>query len=109
MKNDPSKGGTFLVNGVEFCWSIAHKEGHANTRSGHTGKIGLAILVERADGNGRPLLLQFDPSYRHRTMPRHPKIRIPDCRLIAYVERAIEAGWDSESRGKKMVFQAGMF
>jgi hypothetical protein len=108
MRNDPTKRGSVRVDGTEFFWSIAHKEGHANTGSGHKGLVGLAILVRSKDVNRRHLLLEFEPTDRYLGRPQRPTFRIPDRKLAGCIQNAIAAGWDPESRGKQFVFQAGL-
>jgi hypothetical protein len=108
VRNDPTKGGVIQVDGTKFLWSIAHKEGHANTGGGQKGIVGLAILVRGKDVNRRHLLLQFEPTDRYVGRPQRPYFRIPDRRLTECIQNAIAAAWDPESRGKEFVFQAGL-
>ena len=108
MKNDPAKGGNIRINGIDLCWSVAHRQGWANTGGGQKALLGFAVLVERKTGAGRPLLLQFEPSTGHRNMPDHQRLRINAGRLSDCIQNAIAAGWDPESRGKQFVFQAGL-
>ena len=73
-----------------------------------TGLAGMAVLVEALESGGRDLLLEFEIEGRaHRCMPSHQRFRISDRRLIECVQKAMAAGWDQESRGKRFVFKLG--
>jgi hypothetical protein len=70
--------------------------------------LGLAILVESDHASSKPLILQFDVDpTRHRTMLQHQRARVPESRLAACIEKALDVGWDPESRGRAYVFEAG--
>lgn len=72
------------------------------------GRTGHAVSVTKVASGNRELILEFDRDPRfHRGMAKHLRLRIPDRRLIECILKAIEAGWNPESRGKAFVFKAG--
>jgi hypothetical protein len=98
------KTGIVNVQGLDFRWTAARKQGWASA----TGAYGHAVSVKKIEAPGRELILEFDVDRRfHRGMGKHLRLRIPDRRLVECLLDAIEAGWDPESRGKAFVFKAG--
>jgi len=98
------KSGTIEVEGVEYRWSVYHWARFDSTR----GLVGMAILVEKPESRTRELLLEFALDVPgQRCMPERQRLRVSDRRLIECVQKAIRAGWDPSSRGKKFNFYAG--
>ena len=72
------------------------------------GLKGLCISVRTEDGRHRELILEY-PFPRKRTgagvpqLPQRPEFSVKT--IEADVRRAMEVGWDPESRGKACVFR----
>jgi hypothetical protein len=99
--------GIVNVGGIDFRWSVFRLP--VWTRVQDVPKLlGMAILVERPEPGHRDLLLEFaiDPN-RHGDMPQHQRFHLPNGRLLAAIEEAIQAGYDPDSRGKRFVHEAG--
>jgi len=98
------KTGIVSVQGSDFRWAALRKQGWASD----SGAYGHAVSVTKVASGNRELILEFecDPRF-HRGMAKHLKLRIPDRRLIECILKAIEAGWNPESRGKAFVFKTG--
>lgn len=103
------KNGVIKVDGIQFHWSVLRQPSWTRARTHDTPTLlGLAILIELPDASHRELVLEFDAhESRHRNMKHHQRFHLPDSRLMLAIEKAIEAGWDPHSRGKRFVFQAG--
>lgn len=103
-----TKNGLIRVGGADYRWSILRQPRWTMGRIHGYTLLGLAVLVEPAEGSRRELLLEFDIERgRHGDMPQHQRFHIRDGRLIQAIEEAIEAGWDPNSRGKRFVYEAG--
>ena len=98
------KSGTVKVDGVEYRWSVYRQPSWSSGR----GPVGPAILIESVEPGRRGLLVEFtaDPT-RHRCMISHQRFRISNPRLVEYIESARRAGWDPESRGKRLCLMPG--
>ena len=96
------------VEGVDYRWSVYRQPTWTTGRSpGHT-LLGLAVLVEPLEPSRRRLLLEFAiDRTRHGDMPQHQRFRIPESRLREAIQNAMDAGRDPESRGKRIVYEAG--
>jgi hypothetical protein len=98
------KTGIVSVQGSDFRWAALRKQGWASD----SGPYGHSVAVTKVASGNRELILEFDRDPRfHRGMAKHLRLRIPDRRLIECILKAIEAGWNPESRGKAFVFKAG--
>ncbi len=98
------KNGTVHVDGVEYRWSI-HREPRW---TGAGVLLGPAILVQAVRAGQRELILEFaiEPT-RHGEIPQQQRFRVSDRRLIACIQNALKSGWDPETRGKSVFFDAG--
>ena len=89
---------------VEYEWSV-----HRTARwTGDGMLLGPALMVKPVKDAGRELVLEFslDPT-RRGDMPEVQRFRMANRRLSECIQRAIDAGWDPESRGKPFFFNAG--
>jgi len=98
------KNGTVQVEGVEYHWSIYRQP----RWTGAGVLLGLSILVKAVCSSGRELVLEFAiDSSRHGDMPQHQRFRVSNRRLIECIQKARNAGWDPDTRGKHFFFEAG--
>jgi hypothetical protein len=103
------KKGLIKVGEIDFRWSVFRQPTWTRGRAQDVATLlGLAILVEHPEPSRRDLLLEFDiDRTRHGDMPQHQRFRLPDDRLIAAIQDALQAGYDPDSRGKRFVYAAG--
>jgi hypothetical protein len=102
------KKGTLKVGNADYRWSVYRQPRWATRLHDSLCLLGLAILVEPLQPNRRQLILEFAIERgRHGDMPQHQRFRINDRRLAEAIQKAIEAGWDPDSRGKRFVYEAG--
>jgi len=103
------KKGIVKVGEIDFRWSVFRQPTWTRGRTqGVATLLGLAILVEHPEPSHRDLLLEFDiDRTRHGDMPQHQRFRLPNGRLIAAIQDALQAGYDAGSRGKRFVYEAG--
>jgi hypothetical protein len=103
-----AKQGIVKVGEIDFRWSVFRQPTWTRGRNDLPILLGLAILVEPPERSRRELLLEFDiERSRHGDMPQHQRFRLPDGRLIAAIQDALQAGYDPTSRGKLFVYEAG--
>lgn len=87
--------GQFSLGTDKFSWIVKH---YAGEFSSDTNFRGITARVSLADANCRELVIEFD---RHDYPLRRPASSLPfEARLKEYTQKAIEAGWRPESRGK---------
>jgi hypothetical protein len=102
------KKGIVRVGEADYRWHVFRQPTWATGRHDQLSLLGLAILVEPPEPNRRELLLEFDiDQSRHGDMPQHQRFHLPDGRLIAAIEDALQAGYSPNSRGKRFVYEAG--
>jgi hypothetical protein len=98
------KNGTVQIEDVEYRWSIYRQP----RWTGDGMPLGLAILVQAVQASGRELILEFTVDRtRQGELPPLQKLRISNRRLINCIQKARDAGWDPETRGKYFFFAAG--
>jgi hypothetical protein len=98
------KNGAVQIDGLEYAWSVLREQTYISTGDRY---LGLAILVQVKKAKNRGLVLQFEHVQGHRCMSKHLRFKIPEKRLIECIRKAIQAGWDPESRGKNFIYSAG--
>ena len=102
------KKGIVTVDDADFRWSVFRQPTWTTGRTQGATLLGLAILVEPPEPSHRELLLEFDIDWsRHGSMHQHQRFRLPDGRLIAAIQNALQAGYDPDSRGKRFIYEAG--
>lgn len=102
------KKGIVKVGEMAYRWSVLRQPTWTRGRDQEFTLLGLAILVEPPESSRRELVLEFGiDRTRHGDMPDHQRFHLPDGRLVEAVERAMEAGYDPDSRGKRFIFEAG--
>ncbi len=103
-----AKQGVITVGDVDFRWSVYRQPTWATGRHEQIGLLGLAILVEPLAPSRRELLLEFSiDRTRHGDMPQHQRFHLPDGRLSEAIQEALHAGYDSTTRGKRFIHEAG--
>ena len=92
------------VEDVEYHWSIYRRP----RWTGAGVLLGLAVLVKAVASSGRELVLEFAiaPS-PHGDIPQHQSDRVSNRRLVECIQKARNAGWDPDTRGKHFFFDAG--
>jgi len=96
--------GLIAVDGNSLKWRLVSEPQWTS----EDGYIGLRIAVQTEDSHHRELILEY-PFPKKVTgvglpqLPQRPKFSVKT--IEATVRRAIVAGWDPISRGKRFVFQ----
>jgi hypothetical protein len=101
-----SKGGVLQIDGTNYHWSVLRTQTYCGSNFSGNRDVGMAIEVE-TEGSHRSLILQFDHVQGHRCMSKHMRFKIPDGQIIEHIRKAMQSGWDPESRGKPFMFHAG--
>jgi hypothetical protein len=98
--------GLIAVDGNSLKWRLVSEPQWTS----EDGYIGLRISVQTEDAHHRELILEY-PFPKKVTgvglpqLPQRPKFSVKT--IEASVRRAIAAGWDPISRGKRFVFNVG--
>jgi hypothetical protein len=98
------KTGTVQVRGVDYGWSVYRQP----RWTGDGVLLGLALLVKPAKSPQRELILEFAiERTRHGDMPQRQRFQVSKRQLTECIEKALDEGWDPESRGKAFFLSAG--
>ena len=92
------------LQGVPLVWRL-HREQHFTFGEGWAG---VAIHVQVAEGVRRDLFLEYPAVQIQKAGgfgADHFVVNIRPAKVESHILRAIEAGWDPESRGKPFVFE----
>ena len=93
--------GQFKLGADKFSWNVKH---YAGESSATTHLRGISARVCLADGGTRELVIDFDPAdYPPKKPPSSAQL---SARIQEYTQKAIDAGWRPESRGKPYRFAA---
>jgi hypothetical protein len=93
---------SIAVDGVKLFWRLL-SEPQWTTEHGYKG---LCISVQMEEGHCRELILEFPferGSASVAKLPQRPKFSAKD--IEDGIRRAIAAGWEPASRGKKFIFR----
>ena len=92
------------IDGFSLIWRL-HREQQLTTADGWQG---VAIHVSVVEGVRRELHLEYPAVKTQKvgyTRTDFVRQNISPAKVLAHIRRAIEAGWDPESRGKPFVFE----
>ena len=102
MKTARAAESLIAVGESTFRWKI-HREPQWCTADGWKG---LTIAVERADVQGRKLLIELPFSAQERrSTPHKQRPKVSEVELQAHIGEALDAGWEPESRGKPFLLE----
>jgi hypothetical protein len=92
------------IDGFSLIWRL-HREQIWSDTDGWTG---VSIHVKPTEGVRRELYLEYPAAITHkadyvRTEP--VRLSISPTKVEAHIRRAMEAGWDPESRGRFQVYE----
>ena len=92
------------IDGIPLVWHL-HREQHLSTSEGW---MGMVIYAKVAEGARRELHLEY-PSIMTPKMAAlkadAARPTISAAKVKEHIQRAMEAGWDPNSRGKPFVFE----
>jgi len=92
------------IDGHSLIWRL-HREQQLTTSEGW---MGVAIHVSVAEGVRRELHLEYPAVKTQKvgyTRTDFVRQNISPAKVLTHIRRAMEAGWDPESRGKPFVFE----
>ena len=96
--------GAIVVDGFKLYWRLV-SEPQWTTEDGYKG---MCISVQLENGDHRELILEYPFPKKFNSigipqLPQRPKFSVKT--VEGDIRRAIVAGWEPESRGKKFVFR----
>jgi len=96
--------GSESLDGVEMTWELVSEPQWSNSGDGYKG---LCIAVRAAGSARRELILEYAyPVDKHgHPLPVPQRPDVSPKRVAQDIRRAIEAGWDPNSRGRPLVFR----
>lgn len=99
-----SLDGSLVIDGIHLRWALLSEP---QWTSEH-GYKGMRFSVHSEDGSRRELILEFPmPSKKTGNglpqLPQRPKFSV--AQLESGVRLAMKGGWDSDSRGKAVIFK----
>jgi hypothetical protein len=87
--------GDFTIGADKFTWIVKH---YAGEFTSNTNFRGISARVCLAEAKSRELVIDFD--VQDYPLKRPASSQQFELRIIEYTQKAIEAGWRPDSRGK---------
>ena len=99
MQNSHRLSGTVTVDGLPYEWEVRREP----QWSDFDGWKGMTVALLR-QGSQRGALIEFPPPKRLLKGLQRGRLQVGDAIVSRGIRAALLAGWESESRGKPMVF-----